>query len=85
MQIGGNNVQVNVLSSKDPAHIHLEMISKVFIILFLLYLWGLGTKTDQNDFFQISALIYSLLGQTEGKRSFWKGQARMLQVEITPK
>ena len=32
-----------VLAGKGPtAYVHLEMISKVFIILFLLCQWGLG-------------------------------------------
>ena len=37
----------------------------MFLVLFLHCLWGLGTT---EPFFQIIALVYSLLGQTEGKR-----------------
>ena len=42
----------------------------MFIVLFLHCLWGLGTT---EPFFQIIALVYSLLGQTEGKRVFLEG------------
>ena len=47
---------------------------------------GLGAKANEKDFFQISAHVYSVLGQTEEKRKafFWKGQRRMVQDEITP-
>ena len=55
---------------------HLEMMSKVFIIPFLLCLWGWGTKTNQKSFFQISAHVYSLLDQTEEKRKVFFGKGR---------
>ena len=37
--------------SKGPTYINLKMISKVFIILFLLCLLGEGTKTNQKGFY----------------------------------
>ena len=37
------------------------MIIKVFIILFLLFLWRQGTKTNQKVFFQISAMYFHYL------------------------
>ena len=47
-------------------------IMKVFVILFLLYLWEQGTpwqfsKQISKLSFQLSVQIYSLLGQTEGE------------------
>ena len=53
----------------------------MFLVLFLHCLWGLGTT---EPFFQIIALVYSLLSQTEGKSFLWKEQRRMVQDEITP-
>ena len=53
--------------SKGLTCIHLEMISKVFIILFLLCLWGYRTKTNQKVFFSNKCHVYSLLDQNEGK------------------
>ena len=59
---------------KGLTYIHLEMISKVFIILVLLCLWGWGTKTNQKVLFQISAMyILYLAKMKERGRSFLKG------------
>ena len=70
--------------SKGPTYINLEMISKVFIILFLLCLWGYGNKTNQKVFLQISVYVYSLLGQTEGRRKvfFGRGRAGWFRVRL---
>ena len=47
------------------------MISKVFIILILLCLWGYVTKTDRKAFFQISAhAILCLAKLKESGKSF---------------
>ena len=62
--------------SKAPSCINLEMIGKVFIILLLLWLWGYGNKTNQRVFFQKSVYVYSLLGQTDGRRKVFFGRDR---------
>ena len=62
--------------SKGPSYINLEMIGKVFIILFLLCPWGYGNKTNQKVFFQKSVYVYSLLGQTDGRRKVFFGRHR---------
>ena len=60
--------------SKGFTYIQLEIISKVFIILFLLCLWGQGAKTNQKVIFQISAMyILYLAKMRERGRSFLKG------------
>ena len=60
--------------SKGLTYIHLELISKVFIILFLLCLWGKGSKCH----------VYSLLGQTEGKKKpfFKRGREGLYRVRL---
>ena len=54
-------------------------ITKVFLILFLLYLWEQGAPCQFSKqiskllYFQLSLQIYSLLAQTEGEReTFFK-------------
>ena len=53
--------------SQGLTYIHLEMICKVFIILILLCCGDRGLPKCH---------VYSLLGQTEGKRSFLKGAGK---------
>ena len=75
-----------------PLNYHLQMgvmltIIKVFIILFLLYLWEQGTrrklsKQISKRFFRMSLQVYSLLGQTEDL--FLEGAGRRPHREITP-
>ena len=56
-------------------------IMKVFIILFLLWLWEQGTpwrfsKQISKLSCQLSVQIYSLFGQTEGERNAFFGGCR---------
>ena len=57
-------------------------IIKVFMITFLLYLWGQGAPWKFSEeisklSFQLSFHIYSLLAQTEGERKDFFGRVKL--------
>ena len=59
---------------------------EVLIILFLLWLWGQGIKTNQKGIFQICAQVYSLFGQAQERgRSFLEGAGISVAGRDQPK
>ena len=67
-------------------------IMKVFIILFLLYLWEQGIpwkflkQISKLSFQQFNVKVYSLLDQTEGERkAFLEDSRRGPHYKITPR
>ena len=68
--------------SKGTTYIHLEMISKMFIILFLICLWREVSKTNQKDFSNKCPRIFSTWPYWRKEVFFVRGWQEWCKVRL---